>query len=86
MGNHKKEQILIGFALETENEIENAKAKLTNKNLDGIVMNSLKDTNAGFSVTTNKITFIHNDLRTESFPLQSKLACAHRIFEQILSI
>ena len=86
MGNHKKEQILIGFALETENEIENAKAKLSSKNLDGIVMNSLKDTDAGFSVTTNKITFIHNDLRTESFPLQSKLACAQRIFEQILSI
>ena len=86
MGNHKKEQILIGFALETENEIENAKAKLKNKNLDGIVLNSLKDADAGFSVTTNKITFIHNDLRTESFPLQSKLACAHRIFEQILSI
>ena len=86
MGNHKKEQILIGFALETENEIENAKAKLKNKNLDGIVLNSLKDSDAGFSVTTNKITFIHNDLRTESFPLQSKLACAHRIFEQILSI
>ena len=86
MGNHKKEQILIGFALETENEIENAKVKLSSKNLDGIVMNSLKDTDAGFSVTTNKITFIHNDLRTESFPLQSKLACAQRIFEQILSI
>ena len=86
MGNHKKEQILIGFALETENEIENAKVKLSSKNLDGIVMNSLKDTDAGFSVATNKITFIHNDLRTESFPLQSKLACAQRIFEQILSI
>jgi len=86
MGKNKKEQVLIGFALETENELENAKTKLAKKNLDGIVLNSLRDTDAGFSVTTNKITFIHSDLRVESFPLQSKLECAHRIFEQILSL
>ena len=86
MGNKKKEQILIGFALETENEIENAKLKLKNKNLDGIVLNSLKDNDAGFTVSTNKITFIHKDLRMESFPLQSKLECAQNIFEQILSL
>ena len=86
MGDQKKEQILIGFALETENEIENAKLKLKNKNLDGIVLNSLKDNDAGFSVSTNKITFIHKDLRMESFPLQSKLECAQNIFEQILSL
>lgn len=86
MGKNKKEQVLIGFALETENELENAKTKLAKKNLDGIVLNSLRDTDAGFSVTTNKITFIHSDLRVESFPLQTKLECAHRIFEQILSL
>lgn len=86
MGNNKKEQLLIGFALETENELENAKSKLVKKNLDGIVLNSLNDKEAGFTVNTNKITFIDKDLKTQSFPLQSKLDCAHRIFEQILSL
>jgi len=86
MGKHKKNQKIIGFALETENELENAQAKLKRKNLDGIVLNSLQDAAAGFSVPTNKITFIHEDLRIHSYPLQSKLDCAHRIFEQILTL
>jgi len=86
MGEKKKEQKLIGFALETENELEHAKGKLSRKNLDGIVLNSLQDPDAGFSVTTNKITFIHADFRAESYPLQSKLECAQRIFEQILTL
>jgi phosphopantothenoylcysteine decarboxylase/phosphopantothenate--cysteine ligase len=86
MGKYKKKQIIIGFALETENELENAKFKLANKNLDGIVLNSLRDTAAGFSSNTNKITFIHRDLRIKTFPLQSKLKCAHSIFDQILSL
>jgi phosphopantothenoylcysteine decarboxylase/phosphopantothenate--cysteine ligase len=86
MGKNKKGHCLIGFALETENELENAKTKLKQKNLDGIVLNSLQDSGAGFSVSTNKITFIHANLSTKAFPLQSKLQCAHRIFEQILSL
>lgn len=86
MGEKKKKQKLIGFALETKNELEHAKGKLSRKNLDGIVLNSLQDPDAGFSVTTNKITFIHADFRTESYPLQSKLECAQRIFEQILTL
>ena len=86
MGKYKKKQIIIGFALETENELENAKFKLVNKNLDGIVLNSLRDTAAGFSSNTNKITFIHRDLRIKTFPLQSKLKCAYSIFDQILSL
>lgn len=86
MGENKKKQKLIGFALETENELEHAKGKLSRKNLDGIVLNSLQDPDAGFSVTTNKITFIHADFRAESYPLQSKLGCAQRIFEQILTL
>jgi phosphopantothenoylcysteine decarboxylase/phosphopantothenate--cysteine ligase len=86
MGHTKKNQVLIGFALETENELENAKAKLSKKNLNGIVLNSLRDKEAGFSVKTNKIAFIHADQRIENFPLQSKLECAYRIFEQILSL
>jgi phosphopantothenoylcysteine decarboxylase/phosphopantothenate--cysteine ligase len=86
MGKNKKKHRLIGFALETENELENAKIKLKQKNLDGIVLNSLQDPGAGFSVSTNKITFIHSDHSIQTFPLQSKLECAHRIFEQILSL
>jgi phosphopantothenoylcysteine decarboxylase/phosphopantothenate--cysteine ligase len=86
MGEKKKKQKLIGFALETENELEHAKGKLSRKNLDGIVLNSLQDPDAGFSVTTNKITFIHANFRAESYPLQSKLECAQRIFEQILTL
>lgn len=86
MGEKKKKQKLIGFALETENELEHAKGKLSRKNLDGIVLNSLQDPDAGFSVTTNKITFIHADFQAESYPLQSKLECAQRIFEQILTL
>ena len=86
MGKYKKKQIIIGFALETENELENAKFKLVNKNLDGIVLNSLRDSAAGFSSNTNKITFIHRDLRIKTFPLQSKLKCAYSIFDQILSL
>ena len=86
MGENKKKQKLIGFALETENELEHAKGKLSRKNLDGIVLNSLQDADAGFSVSTNKITFIHADFKAESYPLQSKLECAQRIFQQILTL
>jgi phosphopantothenoylcysteine decarboxylase/phosphopantothenate--cysteine ligase len=84
MGKNKKNQCLIGFALETENELENAKHKLKKKNLDGIVLNSMQDEGAGFSGKTNKIKFIRNNNTVKVFPLQSKLECAHRIFEQIL--
>ena len=85
MGSHKKNQYLIGFALETNNAIENAKEKLYNKNLDGIVLNSLQDSGAGFSVSTNKITYIHANQSINRFPLQSKSDCAKVIFKQILS-
>ena len=84
MGENKKDQYLVGFALETENEIDNAKLKLKIKNLDGIVLNSLNDNGSGFSSSTNKITFIHNDNTIKTFPLQSKTECAQHIFEQIL--
>ncbi|MCC7297280.1 MAG: bifunctional phosphopantothenoylcysteine decarboxylase/phosphopantothenate--cysteine ligase CoaBC, partial [Bacteroidia bacterium] len=53
-----KEQVLVGFALETENELENAKEKLKRKNLDLIVLNSMRDAGAGFGHDTNKITLI----------------------------
>jgi len=86
MGEKKTHQCLIGFALETENEREHALQKLKKKNLDGIVLNSLNDKGAGFSVTTNKVSFIRKDEKSLAFPLQSKKECAQRIFEQILSL
>ena len=84
MGEHKSGQFLLGFALETENELENAKNKLTQKNLDGIVLNSLRDPESGFTVSTNKITYIDANSTVREFPLQSKLDCAKTIFGQIL--
>src|SRR5690606_1071626 len=56
LGEIKNKQILVGFALETENEVENAKGKLRKKNLDLIVLNSLRDEGAGFQSDTNKVT------------------------------
>lgn len=85
MGSKKKKQYLLGFALETNNALENAKEKLYNKNLDGIVLNSLQDPGAGFSVSTNKITYISANQSINEFPLQSKSDCAKVIFKQILS-
>jgi len=72
MGQHKKEsQILVGFALETENEIENAEDKLKRKNLDMIVLNSLRDAGAGFGHSTNQVTIIDRKT-TEVVSLRSK--------------
>ncbi|MCX6215099.1 bifunctional phosphopantothenoylcysteine decarboxylase/phosphopantothenate--cysteine ligase CoaBC [Spirosoma sp.] len=65
-------QLLMGFALETDNEHENALKKLYAKNLDWIVLNSLRDSGAGFGHDTNKITVIDKDEQTHEFPLKSK--------------
>lgn len=72
LGQNKKNQYLIGFALETENEIENAKAKIVKKNLDLIVLNSLNDEGAGFGKPTNKVTFIDKDFTIFENELKSK--------------
>ncbi len=85
MGTHKKNQKVIGFALETENEWEHATAKLRKKKADGIVLNTLNDKGAGFSGSTNKITYINANLKSHSFPLLTKEECAQHIFEQILT-
>ena len=79
LGQIKKNQFLIGFALETENEIENAKIKIKKKNLDLIVLNSLNDKGAGFSQPTNKVTFIDKDFNIFENPLKSKELVAQDI-------
>lgn len=84
LGTEKKEQYLVGFALETENEIENAKAKITRKNLDAIVLNSLNDDQAGFGGDKNKITYIHKTGESVVYSLKSKTEVASDILDQIL--
>jgi phosphopantothenoylcysteine decarboxylase/phosphopantothenate--cysteine ligase len=85
LGFIKKHQFLVGFALETNNEIENAKNKLQRKNLDLIVLNSLQDKGAGFATNTNKITIIDKDLNEKPFELKSKAAVAKDIINEIIS-
>lgn len=84
LGKMKKHQFLIGFALETDNELEQAKRKLTDKNLDLIVLNSLKDPGAGFKYDTNKITLINNKKKMFKFELKSKKDVAEDIIQHIL--
>jgi phosphopantothenoylcysteine decarboxylase/phosphopantothenate--cysteine ligase len=85
LGSIKKNQFLIGFALETENEIENAKLKVQKKNLDLIVLNSLQDAGAGFGGSTNKVTFIDKDFNVEPMELKSKEAVADDILNKIIA-
>ena len=85
LGEQKKNQFLIGFALETENEIENAKLKIQKKNLDLIVLNSLQDQGAGFSKPTNKVTFIDKFFNIEPMELKTKEAVADDILNKVIS-
>ncbi|RIV68493.1 bifunctional phosphopantothenoylcysteine decarboxylase/phosphopantothenate--cysteine ligase CoaBC [Flagellimonas aequoris] len=85
LGESKKHQFLVGFALETQNELENAKDKLQRKHLDAIVLNSLKDDGAGFGGTTNKITFIDKNLEIKTFGLKTKPEVASDIWDEIIS-
>jgi len=85
LGKIKQNQFLIGFALETENEIENAKLKIQKKNLDLIVLNSLQDEGAGFGKATNKITFIDKDFIVEPMDLKSKELVANDIMNKVIS-
>jgi len=84
LGKEKKQgQLLIGFALETENELANAQDKLQKKNLDMIVLNSLNDKGAGFGTDTNKITLLTRNDAPQSFPLKPKSAVALDILSAI---
>ena len=85
LGKIKGNQFLIGFALETENETENAILKIQKKNLDLIVLNSLNDLGAGFGKPTNKVTFIDRKFNIEPKELKSKEAVAIDIVHKIVS-
>lgn len=82
----KRGQILVGFALETDHEEENARKKLETKNLDLIVLNSLRDEGAGFKTLTNKVTILFNSGQVQRFPLKSKKEIAKDIIKSIDSI
>ena len=79
-------KIVVGFALETDNEVNNAVKKLKSKNLDMIVLNSLKDKKSGFEFDTNKIKVIHKSGKKADFPLLSKFLTANGILSEILKL
>ncbi len=84
LGQAKKDgQTLVGFALETDNELSNAQHKLERKNLDYIVLNSLRDKGAGFGVDTNKVTILSRDGNRKESPLLSKTEVARLIVETV---
>ena len=80
----KNGQFLVGFALETENELENARSKMVEKNLDMIVLNSLRDKGAGFKSDTNKISILVSDGQVIDFELKVKEEVAEDIFNEII--
>lgn len=81
-----RKQLLVGFALETNNEVENARKKLNTKNLDFIVLNSLRTKGAGFGHDTNKVVFIDRNMEVTEFPLKSKQEVARDIINKTLSL
>jgi phosphopantothenoylcysteine decarboxylase/phosphopantothenate--cysteine ligase len=79
----RKSQIMVGFALESENELQNAKDKLRRKNFDFIVLNSIRDDGAGFGFDTNKISILHRDATVKAFDLKPKTEVAIDIINEI---
>jgi phosphopantothenoylcysteine decarboxylase/phosphopantothenate--cysteine ligase len=79
-------QVTVGFAAESDQLIENARAKLESKKLDLIAANDILAKDAGFSVDTNRITLIYSDGRSESLPLMSKSEVAERILQQVVEL
>lgn len=86
LGEQKSNQVLIGFALETENEIENAFSKLERKNADFIVLNSLNDMGAGFGHDTNKIRIVSKNKSIKEFAIKSKKEVAVDIIEEVITL
>jgi phosphopantothenoylcysteine decarboxylase/phosphopantothenate--cysteine ligase len=87
LGSSKKtSQLIAGFALETDNELDNAREKLLRKNMDIVVLNSLKEDGAGFGYDTNKITIIDRNNNIDKFELKSKEEAAKDILDKIVAI
>jgi phosphopantothenoylcysteine decarboxylase/phosphopantothenate--cysteine ligase len=82
-GQNKKDQYLVGFALETENEVENGFKKFEKKHLDLLVLNSLKDEGAGFGHNTNKVSFLKANNKISTFELKDKSAVVTDIINEI---
>lgn len=83
VGKRKGDRILVGFAMESENLVENAAAKMKAKGMDFIVANDLNEEGAGFQHDTNKVRIIMNDGSIESLPLMDKLEVAHAILDRV---
>ncbi len=86
LGEQKSRALHIGFAVETENELENAKDKLRRKRLDLIVLNNPRHAGAGFGAETNRVTLVDRNGQVQELELMSKLAVAFKIFEQALRL
>ncbi|MCK4385203.1 MAG: bifunctional 4'-phosphopantothenoylcysteine decarboxylase/phosphopantothenoylcysteine synthetase, partial [candidate division Zixibacteria bacterium] len=83
MGKRKKKKILVGFSLETEDEIKNSKRKLVEKNLDLIVVNNPNVPGAGFEVDTNQVILIERRGKTEKLPLLPKKEVAEKVLDKV---
>ena len=82
----KEKQVMVGFALETDNEIEHARKKLEKKNLDLIVLNSMQDSGAGFGTDTNRVTMIDKKGAIESFDLKPKAQVAEDLVRRVIKL
>jgi phosphopantothenoylcysteine decarboxylase / phosphopantothenate---cysteine ligase len=87
IGKEKKTgRIIVGFALESDHEEENARKKLSAKNLDLVILNSLREEGAGFKTPTNKVSILFKDGHIRHFPLKSKREVARDIIDAVISI
>jgi phosphopantothenoylcysteine decarboxylase/phosphopantothenate--cysteine ligase len=86
LGEHKRpDQTLVGFAMETDDALDNARRKLEDKNLDWIVLNDLTEEGAGFGPSTNRVTLLARDGSTEDLPLMQKAEVADAILDRVLA-
>lgn len=86
LARRKRQQIVVGFAAETEDVIGNAERKLTSKNLDLIVANDVAGSDTGFAVDTNAVTIVDRDGRRQAIPLMQKAEIADRILDAVLAL
>jgi phosphopantothenoylcysteine decarboxylase/phosphopantothenate--cysteine ligase len=86
LGSEMKPRVLVGFALETDNELEHAKAKRLSKNVDLMVLNSLKDEGAGFGTDTNVVTIVSSADAVETLPRMPKIDVADQILDRVLPL